>query len=126
MRPSSKLLRRESTTSCSARSGSTASTAYSRIVRNWIIYLDMSGLMARKQDRPLEQPPIAAGTEPLARIRGVFRTAADTRRSLAAVGTPFWAHRGTRLGYPGMGRWAPRAGRQHGGAHRDASRAWPC
>src|SRR5947208_608364 len=40
-------------------------TTYSRIVRNWIIYLDMSGLIARKQHRPLEQPGITAGTQPL-------------------------------------------------------------
>src|SRR3989442_14595276 len=65
MLPRSKLLRRESTTSCSARSGPNASTTYSRIVRNWIIYLDMSGLIARKQHRPLEQPGITAGTQPL-------------------------------------------------------------
>src|SRR3989441_12748484 len=30
-----------------------------------LIYLDMSGLIARKQHRPLEQPGITAGTQPL-------------------------------------------------------------
>src|SRR5712691_1466481 len=110
MLPRLKLLRRESTTSCSARSGPNASTAYSRILRNWIIYLDMSGLMARKQHRPFEQPGITAGTQPLPREGGMFLTTEDGRRPHATVGTPGRTQGRARLGHPGTGSDTARGG----------------
>src|SRR5712691_8941236 len=112
MLPRLKLLRRESTTSCSARSGLHESTAYSRIVRNWIIYLDMSGLIARKQHRPLEQPGITAGTQPLPREGGMFLTTEDGRSPHATVGTPSRMGEGARCGYAHEGHGAaPMEGR---------------
>src|SRR5882724_10393056 len=104
MRPNSKLLRRESTTSCSARYGLDESTAYSRIVRNWIIYFDMSGLIARKHPRPLEQPPIAARAEPLAGVGGMFFATADGRRPHLTVAPPPTLRGGARLGLAHRGR----------------------
>src|SRR6266850_6770090 len=110
MRPSSKLLRRESTTSCSARIGPHASTAYSRIVRNWIVYLDMSGLMVRKQHRPFDQPGITAGTQPLARVGGMFLPTANGRRPHAPGGTPGRTQGRARRGHPGTGSDTARGG----------------